>query len=111
MTTESTSRSYAQRYCELHRLKPESFVRHLTGRSLHAPLRWVWIFVKIFNRNYTRLDEECVSSIGKMQRREDVYTELAEFSYAPGNHSLWRRTLKQRLSSHRLMRNLRKLPK
>jgi hypothetical protein len=111
MPNSPENRTYAERYCERHKIPTERFPSHLLRRSLHAPLRWYWPLISRFSHTTNELDWRCVEAVGRLRNRDSVYSELAEFGYNPGNLTFWRRRLRQRLSTRRLMRALRDLPK
>ncbi len=111
MASSTRAHSYAERYCEYHEIDPNRFTSHLLRYSLHAPLRWLWPVIGWSLRDTYELERNCVESIGKLRRRDDVYTELAEYSYNPMNTGLLRRKLRQRLSTRRILKALASLPR
>ncbi len=110
MPSNSTRPTYAERYCKHHRISPEAYHMHLLGRSLHAPLRFVWPLLRSTLRDYLEPDIACVQATGRLSRRRELESELVEYSYHPRNRTFWRRILQQRLSTRRVRRNLRDLP-
>ena len=61
--------------------------------------------------DYLEPDIQCVRTVGTLRSSRQLDIELSEFSYHPRNVGLARRLLRQRLSTHRLYRLLRQLPR
>ncbi len=110
MPSSSTRPTFADRYCQQHQLSDEQFPLHLLGRSLHAPLRWIWPLFRPLLIDYLEADIACVRAAGRLTKRRELEGELGEFSYHPRNRSFLRRVARQRLSTRRLRRILRDLP-
>lgn len=105
-----SNRTYADRYCSYHSIPVDQFVDHLLGRTLHAPLRWVWFAVKPFAGRRFEVDYACLAAIGQFTRRREMHDELVEFSYHPRNRTFWRSVAGQRISTQRVRDLLRDLP-
>ena len=102
--------TFLERYCRFHHIEEDDFPLHLLGRCLHAPLRWIWPISKSALLDYLEPDIGCVRAAGRLSRRRELEEELTEFNYHPRNRHIWRRILKERLSTRRLRRELRALP-
>ena len=111
MTSSTIVRpTFSERYCQQFGVSEDQFCANLLGRSLHAPLRWIYPLFRRSFMDYLEPDVICVRAAGRMTRRRELEGELSEFSYHPRNRSFARRILKQRLSTHRVRRIFRDLP-
>lgn len=111
MAAPSTPRLYRDRYCEKHGLSPEKFELHLLRASLRPPLRWVWPLLGWSIKSAFELDYICIKNIGRSSNRKDVGDIMSEFSYHSVNLNFWRRRLGQRISTRRVLQQLKGLPK
>lgn len=99
--------TFAEVYCEAHSIDRSHFVDHLLGRSLHAPLRWMWWLLRNFRMRYFEPDREFIEFVGRLRRYRDFESEAAEYTYHPYNRGILRRTLQQRVSTQRTRRIFR----
>ncbi len=111
MTRTTPNRPYAERYCAHHNIPPDQFTPRVLAHSLHAPLRWAWPVLGWCWKETYALERTCVTAVGSCTQRDEVYRELSEYGYHPDNAGFWRRRMRQRLSTRRLLKLMGSLPK
>lgn len=99
-----STRTFAQRYCELHQLDPARFAPTVVRRTLHWPARWLACLRLLDPTATLEPDLELATFCGQQTRSRDFEGELREFHADRRNRGLWRGRLRQRISTRRLRR-------
>lgn len=111
MSSHHRRLTFSQRLAQDRKIELSDFESYVLRHGLHFPLRWFYPLLKPFLGHYLQADIQCVRTAGKLRFNRELEREMTEFSYHPRNHSFLRRTLRQRLSTHRVYRLLRSLPR
>lgn len=110
MATSHSKQTFGERYQNAHHLLNEQCAEHLFGRSLHAPLRWVWPIAKNFCRFHFQEERLHFQTIMQLRSLRALNGELAELFFQPENRKLHRRLFRTRVSTRRARRLLKTLP-
>ena len=111
MSSSRLKPTFSERLSFDQKIEVDAFERFVLSRCLHAPLRWIYPALKFILSDYLEPDLQCVRATGTLRSNRDLENELAEFSYHPRNRHFFRRILRQRLSTHKVYRLLRELPR
>ena len=109
MPSPKSKPTFAERLDHDRGISPELYECYILRRALHFPLRWIYPLVSPFLHHYLESDRECIRHTASLRSLRKLHSELDEFSYHPDNRGLFRRILKQRLSTHRFYQLLRSL--
>lgn len=96
----------SERYCQRLNLPPERFSRHLLWRSLTLQTRLLYPVLLLIPR-YFEPDMEFIESLGTESSLEHFQTDIIAFKHHPANRTFLRRKLRFRLSTQKLLRNVR----
>lgn len=96
--------TFAELFCERHRVRPDDFVHVVFRRCLH---RRTWVCVpllRLLRRDYFAADYELIRDVGRLTHARGLGNDLADYYSHPGNIGFLRRRLKLRLSIGRVTR-------
>ena len=94
-------RSFAERYCSVHRLGNREFIEAVLARSLYPQARLLRPVLRLLPC-YFKPDREFIASVGELRRMRDFDREVFAYVNDPGNRGFLRRVLRLRVSAGRL---------
>lgn len=95
-------KTFAEFYCEHHRVPSDQFESHLLQRCLYPQARWLKNLLSALDADYFAPDLELIRATAQLTRPGGFAAEVAEYNYHSGNSGRLRREWKLRLSVTRL---------
>jgi len=105
--------TFAERFCNHHRLQPEQYRRAMLQSCFHRRALIFLPFLSRISPGHFEADYELISVVGLMRNPESFNDEIRAFHDHPHNRRFLRRNLRLRVSVKRLRRvfgSLMKLP-
>jgi len=97
-------RTFAELFCERHRVARAKFARAIFWRCLHRRALPFAPFIFFLNRRYFEADFDLIANIGWLTSASHLNDELDDFRAHPWNRGFCRSRLKIRISGARLCR-------
>lgn len=104
-----TEKTFAELYCEKHRLEKKDYEQAILSRSLYPHARVLAPLVRILGPDHFAADLDFVRSVGRLRRFREFFYEAEEFAHHPANRGFWRLTANIRVSSRALRRIVRSI--
>ena len=96
--------TFAEVFCQQHRIPPERYVSTMLSRCLHWRARMVAPLLRLWSSEYFAADCELIRGVGRLKTSAELFEELDHFKSHPSNRDFFRRKLKLRISQRRVAR-------
>jgi hypothetical protein len=101
--------SFSELYCARYVLSPDKFPRHLLRRAMYPHARLLISLLEYFGGDYFAADFDFIDDVGQLTSYNDFFGSSIEYVHHPSNRGFMRRTLRIRVSTERMRRQVRSM--